>query len=73
MNAISLGKSLKTPIWKDLTNVFSIIQHAIVDVVVFYADIGQHPVTFGRRKDFWLSIQMVTAILEREPVWKDTL
>jgi hypothetical protein len=48
----SQEKSLKTPIWKGLMNFFSIIQHAIVDVVVFYADIGRHPVTFGRRKDF---------------------
>ena len=70
---MSLEKSLKTPIWKGLINFFSIIRHTTVDVVVFYANIGQHPVTFGRRKDFWLSIRMDTAILEKELVWKDTL
>ena len=70
---MSLEKSPKTLIWKDLTNVFSIIRHVSVDVVVFYANIGRHPATFARRKDFWLSCRMVIAILERELVWKGTL
>ena len=46
------GKITENSYMEGSDKCLSIIRHTTVDVVVFYANIGRHPVTFGRRENF---------------------